>query len=101
MNKIEMIKQVREKTGFGLADAAQAVAAVNIQSVEKAIEWAKKQKFQPHHRESAKREGIVKTYTHNDRIAAMVEVNCETDFVSHNTEFQDLVHCVLLQVVGT
>ena len=45
-------------------------------------------------------QGLIETYTHMGRIGAMVEVNCETDFVARNPEFKELVHELVLQVAS-
>jgi elongation factor Ts len=46
------------------------------------------------------REGLIGTYVHNGKIGAMVEVNCETDFVARNAEFQTLVHDLAMQIAA-
>lgn len=102
MNKLVMIKEVRERTGIGLAEAKRAVEAVDMRSIDEAIEFARTNGWKPRVQENTRsRVGIVKTYNHNDRIAAMVELLCDTDFVAKSNDFQDLAHTLLLQIVGT
>lgn len=109
MNKIAVIKMVREATGMGLADAVQAVEAVakNLKDmdytvVEDAIAYARENlNWKPKPREEARTKvGVVKVYSHNDRIGAMLELLCDTDFVAKSDDFQDLAHSILLQIVG-
>src|SRR5262249_8729934 len=45
-------------------------------------------------------EGLVGTYVHNGKIGVIVEVNCETDFVARNQDFQQLVTAVALQIAA-
>jgi len=46
-------------------------------------------------------QGLVDCYIHAGRIGAIVEVNCETDFVARTREFQALVHEIAMQVVAS
>jgi elongation factor Ts len=46
-------------------------------------------------------QGVVETYIHgNGRIGAMVEVNCETDFVARTEQFRTLVHDIAMQIAA-
>jgi elongation factor Ts len=45
-------------------------------------------------------QGLIDTYIHGGRIGAMVEVNCETDFVARTDDFKSLCHDIALQVAG-
>ena len=48
------------------------------------------------------KEGIIHTYIHpGSRIATMVEINCETDFVARNETFKALAHDIAMQVAAT
>ncbi len=52
------------------------------------------------HREA--RQGLIETYIHTGgRIGALVEVNCETDFVARTNEFRELAHHLAMQVAAT
>ena len=46
------------------------------------------------------REGIVDAYVHDGRIAAIIELNCETSFVAKTDEFKDLAHKIAMQVAS-
>jgi elongation factor Ts len=47
-------------------------------------------------------EGIIEAYIHHTkRIGALVEVNCETDFVAHTSEFKELAHDLAMQIAAT
>jgi elongation factor Ts len=51
--------------------------------------------------ERATSQGLVECYVHTaGRIGAMVEVNCETDFVARTDEFKELAHCLAMQVAA-
>src|SRR5437763_7465522 len=45
-------------------------------------------------------QGLIETYVHAGRIGAMVELNCETDFVARTEEFKELAHNLAMQVVA-
>ncbi len=69
---------------------------------DKAIALIKKQGFAKA-REKEGREtkaGLVKAYVHNDRVGALVEVNCETDFVARSEPFQELARHLAMQIVA-
>ena len=98
--KIALIKSVYDKTGVSIALAKEAVEAVGGSGVEDAIAYIKQKGYTPTHREDSPREGVIKTYNHQNKIGAILELNCHTDFVARSDTFQDLAHCILLQIVG-
>src|SRR4030042_6019799 len=99
---IDQIKKLREKTKVGIADCRKALEEADgdfkkakelIKSWGVAIVEKKKDRTV-----SA---GLVETYIHpGGRVGAMVEVNCETDFVAKTDEFKNLVHEVAMQVAA-
>lgn len=98
-----MVKELREKTGAGIMDCKEALAAVNG-SVEEAVDYLRKKGLQAAAKRSTKatREGVVGSYIHGGgRIGVLVEVNCETDFVARTDEFQDLVRDIAMQVAAS
>src|SRR5580765_4619298 len=90
----ELIKELREKTGAGIMEFKRAIDdatgdLVRAEQLLKERGLAKAEKKLG--REANK--GIVDSYIHaGGRIGALVEVNCETDFVARNDDFRALVH---------
>jgi elongation factor Ts len=98
----EMVKDLRERTGIGMMECKSALAESNG-DMEKAIEILRKK---GHARAQAKAsreasQGVVGSYIHmNGRIGVLVEVNCESDFVALNSEFQELVKEIAMQIAA-
>jgi elongation factor Ts len=98
----EMIKELRDSTGCGILDCRAALrdADGNFNKAtdilrEKGLAKASKRAS----REAS--EGIIETYSHGEgRMAVMVEVNCETDFVGRSPEFLNLAHELALQIAA-
>ncbi len=97
-----MVKQLREKTGAGMMDCKRALEETGGDS-DKAIEYLRK-KGAATAAKRAEREanqGVVEAYIHaGGRIGAMVELNCETDFVAKTPEFKQLAHDIAMQVAA-
>ena len=99
---IDQIKELRDETGVGILDCRTALEQSNgdfeaaLESLrEKGLAKAKKRSG----REAS--EGVVEVYTHgNGRIGVLVEVNCETDFVSKTDKFREFAHEIALQVAA-
>ncbi len=71
--------------------------------IEKALEILKEKGLLKAQKkaERATGQGLVEAYIHTaGRIGAMVEVNCETDFVARTDEFKELAHCLAMQVAA-
>ena len=47
------------------------------------------------------KDGLIGTYVHNGKIGVMVEVNCETDFVARNPDFQQLVKDIAMRIAAS
>lgn len=97
-----MVKELREATGAGVLDCKQALEA-NDGDFEKAVVYLReKGKAAAAKRaEREAKEGLIGAYVHaGSKVAALVEVNCETDFVAHTDEFQELAHDLAMQVVA-
>ncbi|WP_257455346.1 translation elongation factor Ts [Archangium lipolyticum] len=97
-----MVKELREKTGAGMMDCKKALAETGG-DFAKAEEWLRKKGIAKAGSKEGRvaAEGVIGTYVHGGRIGVIVEVNCETDFVARNTDFQDLVKDVAMQVAAT
>ncbi|MCY1080423.1 translation elongation factor Ts [Archangium lansingense] len=96
-----MVKELREKTGAGMMDCKKALNETGGDFV-KAEEWLRKKGIAKAGSKEGRvaAEGVIGTYVHGGRIGVIVEVNCETDFVARNTDFQDLVKDVAMQVAA-
>ena len=99
---VEAIKALRDQTGAGIMDCKRALEqanggldeALSILQEKGAATVAKKAS-------RATEEGLVESYIHSGgRMGAMVEVNCETDFVARTPEFKELAHDIAMQVVA-
>ncbi|MTK14229.1 MAG: elongation factor Ts [Clostridiaceae bacterium] len=88
----QMVKELRERTGAGMMDCKKALNEVNGDT-EKAIELLREKGLAAAAKKAGRvaAEGLVKTYiSENGKVASIVEVNCETDFVSANEAFVEL-----------
>jgi len=96
-----MVKELREKTGAGMMDCKKALGETGG-DFAKAEEWLRKKGISRAEGKASRvaAEGMIGTYVHGGRIGVIVEVNCETDFVARNTDFQDLVKDVAMQVAA-
>lgn len=96
----EKVKNLRERTGIGMMECKSALTESGG-DMEKAIEILRKK---GHARAEAKAsreasQGVVGAYVHtNGRIGVLVEINCESDFVARNAEFQELVKEIAMQI---
>jgi elongation factor Ts len=98
-----MVKELRERTGAGMMDCKAALketdgdveAAVDVLRTKGLADLAKKA-------ERATNEGVVSSYIHaGGRIGVLAEVNCETDFVARNEEFQAFVKDIAMHVAAS
>lgn len=101
MSNIEDIKQLRELTGAGIGDVKDALDSAGGDA-NKALDILKKcgATIAEKKAQRATSQGLVETYTHMGKVGAIVEANCETDFVARNPEFKDFVHDIALQVAS-
>ncbi|HPM28080.1 MAG TPA: translation elongation factor Ts [bacterium] len=101
MGLTEKISAIREKTGAGIMAIKSALDEA-LGDEKKALEILKKQGLTIAKKKADRTtsQGLVETYTHMGKIGAMVELNCETDFVARNPEFKNLAHDLALQVAS-
>ena len=94
-----MVKELREMTGAGMMDCKKALTETNG-DMDAAVEFLRKNGQAKAEKKAGRiaAEGIVKTVVRDDKVAAIVEVNSETDFVAKNDEFQGFVEAVANQV---
>ena len=100
---VQQLKELRQLTGAGMLDCRQALEQANG-NIERAAKLVRRQAAA----EAAKRaaritgQGQVGSYIHHDaKVGALVEVNCETDFVARTEDFRTLVRYVAEQVAAT
>ena len=95
-----MVKELREMTGAGMMDCKKALTETNG-DMDAAVEFLRKNGQAKAEKKAGRiaAEGIVKTVVKDDKVAAIVEVNSETDFVAKNDEFQGFVDTVVNQIV--
>ncbi|HEV8540289.1 MAG TPA: translation elongation factor Ts [Nitrospiraceae bacterium] len=97
------VKELREKTGAGILDCQKALVESG-DDIEKAIEHLRQKGLAAAQKKSSREtnEGLITSYIHpGNRIGVLVEVNCETDFVARNEEFQAFVKDIALQIAAS
>lgn len=96
-----MVKELREKTKYGMMECKKALVKANG-DIEKAVEFLNSKSVKSSIKEREANEGIIEVYVHaGNKIGAIIELNCETDFVSNTSEFKDLAKNLLIQIVAT
>ena len=99
---LEAIKSLREQTSAGVMDCKNALQEAGGDLV-KAVELLRQRGLTIAAKKSSRDtpEGVVDCYIHTgNRVGAIVEVNCETDFVARTAEFKELVHNLAMQVAA-
>ncbi len=98
-----MVKELREQTGAGVLDCKNVLVETNGDfdvAVERLREKGLASAAKKVGREA--NEGLIGNYVHpGSRMAALIEVNCETDFVARTSEFQEFVHDMAMQVAAS
>lgn len=98
-----MVKQLREKTGAGMMDCKNALSEVEG-DIEKAIELLRKKGLATAQKRAGRAlsEGIIQSYIHlNGKLGVLVEVNCETDFVAKNEDFQEFAKNIAMHIAAS
>jgi elongation factor Ts len=97
-----MVKELRQNTGAGILDCKNMLVETDGD-----MEAAAKRLYEKGLTKAAKKvdreanEGLIGHYIHaGSRVAGLIEVNCETDFVANTPQFQEFVHDVAMQVVA-
>ncbi len=96
------VKELREKSGAGIMNCRNALLEAEGDT-EKALQILKEKGILKAQKkaERAANQGVVEAYIHTGgRIGAMVELNCETDFVARTYEFKELAHNLAMQVAA-
>ncbi|MCI8265043.1 MAG: elongation factor Ts [Lachnospiraceae bacterium] len=97
-----MVKELREITGAGMMDCKKALNETNG-NMEEAVEFLRKSGQAKAVKKESRiaAEGLCRVVTEGDKVAAVVEVNSETDFVAKNEQFQNFVEAVAKQALAT
>ncbi|MGD8880952.1 MAG: translation elongation factor Ts [Desulfobacterales bacterium] len=98
-----MVKQLREKTGAGMMDCKKALLEVKG-DMDKALEFLRKKGLATAQKRAgrAMTEGTVQSYIHmTGKLGVMVEVNCETDFVAKNEDFQEFAKNIAMHIAAS
>jgi elongation factor Ts len=96
------VAALRARTGAGMMDCKKALEETNG-DIEKAVDLLRQRGIAKGEKRAGRgaSEGLISSYVHfNGKIAVMVEVNCETDFVARTEDFQNLVKDIALHVAS-
>ena len=96
------VKALRDRTSAGVLDCRQALLDTDG-DVKEALELLRQRGLAIAEKKASRTvgQGIIEAYVHHGgQIGAMVEVNCETDFVAHTSEFKELAHNLALQIAA-
>ena len=98
----QMVKELREVTGAGVLDCKEALIR-HDGDLEKSVAYLRDKGMVAAAKRADReaREGLIGSYVHaGSKVAALVELNCETDFVARTDQFQELAHDLAMQVVA-
>ncbi|MBI2850195.1 MAG: elongation factor Ts [Chloroflexi bacterium] len=97
----DKVKELREQSGASVMACRNALIQAE-ENLEKALQLLKQQNLVivEKKKERTTSQGIIEAYVHGGRIGAMVELNCESDFVARTDEFKQLAHNLAMQVAA-
>jgi len=102
MITINLIKKLRRETGVSISECKKALetAEGNIVMAKEILKkWGSQ--FAEKSKKRETKEGVIAGYIHpNRKIGALLELNCETDFVAKSPDFQTLAHELCLQIAA-
>ena len=96
------VKELRDRTGVGMMECKKALVESDG-NIEKALDFLRKSGAAKAVKKAGReiKEGGIGTYVHhNGKLAAMVELGCETDFVARSDDFKALIHSLCQQVAA-
>ncbi|MDD2604924.1 MAG: translation elongation factor Ts [Desulfobacterales bacterium] len=99
----QMVKELRAKTGAGMMDCKEALGACDG-DMDKAVDHLRKKGLATAAKRAGRTlsEGIIQSYIHTGgKLGVMVEINCETDFVARNEDFQDFAKNIAMHIAAT
>jgi len=97
-----MIKELRAQSGAGIMDCRSALVGCGG-DIDKALAMLREKGLLKAAKKAERvtSQGLIEAYIHTaGRIGAMVEINCETDFVARTDEYKQLAHCLAMQVAA-
>ncbi len=100
--QVDLIKELREKTGAGVMDCRRAVRDAKG-DFDKAVQVIKEKGLEMALKKSTRiaKEGLIEAYVHlGGKIGVLLEINCETDFVARNELFKKLCRDVAMQIAA-
>lgn len=100
---MDLIKDLRERTGAGFLDCKKALEATK-NNLEEAIDFLRKKGLAAAAKKQSRiaSEGLVSSYIHQgSRIGVLIEVNCETDFVAKSEIFIQFAKDICLHIVAS
>lgn len=103
MSSLELIQQLREKTGAGIMDCKKALAESG-DNIETAVDYLRKKGVTKaaNKADRVANEGLVESYIHmNGKIGVLLEINCETDFVALTDDFKTLCHDIAMHIAAS
>jgi elongation factor Ts len=98
-----MVKELRAKTGAGMMDCKEALSTCDG-DMEKAVDHLRKKGLATAAKRAGRTlsEGLIHSYIHTGgKLGVMVEINCETDFVARNEDFQEFAKNVAMHIAAT
>lgn len=98
----ETVKTLREKTGCGMMDCKKALLETDGDT-DKAVDFLRKKGLASADKKAGRTaaQGMIKSYIHlNAKIGVLLELNCETDFVARNPEFDVLANDIAMQIAA-
>ncbi|MEJ2245241.1 MAG: translation elongation factor Ts, partial [Acidobacteriota bacterium] len=97
-----LVKELREKTGVGFMECKSALQEAKG-DMDSAVTILRKRGLASLAKKSGRetKDGIIGTYIHNGKIGVLIELNCETDFVARNPDFQTLAKDLAMHVAAS
>jgi elongation factor Ts len=98
----QQVKELRERTGAGIMDCRRALQETDG-NLDRAADVLREQGIARAEKKVGReaRQGLIESYIHaGGRVGAMVELNCETDFVARNPQFKELAHEIAMQIAA-
>ena len=98
----QLVKQLRDRTGAGMMECKSALVEANG-DIGNAEIILRKRGIASAHKKSTRltKQGLIGSYIHSGgQLGVLVEVNCESDFVARNADFQELVHDIAMHIAA-
>ncbi|MBI2853497.1 MAG: translation elongation factor Ts [Chloroflexi bacterium] len=100
---VDAVKELRQRTGAGVMDCKAALEKAKG-DMDKACEDLKQKGFASAEKKATRAtgQGVIECYIHTgQKVGAMLELNCETDFVARTDQFRQLAHDLAMQITAT